>query len=87
MEDIRIALAITGSTVGKKTANLANVERWAIRARDQGAALLCFPELNLTGYSNHPDIVEAAETIPGPCSDRLAAIAEGKRAHPAGRFG
>lgn len=76
MKDVRIAVAVTCSPVGKNAENIDKVARWAARARNHGAGLVCFPELNLTGYSNHPDILKAAETVPGPCSEKLAAISE-----------
>jgi predicted amidohydrolase len=79
MKDLRVALAITGSTVGQNQKNLENAAHWAGRARKEGAALICFPELNLTGYSNHPDMGLAAEPIPGPCSQGIESIARAEK--------
>jgi N-carbamoylputrescine amidase len=37
--------------------------------------LICFPELNITGYSSHPDIKKSAEQVPGPISRCLEQVA------------
>ena len=50
MEDIRIAAAVFNSRVGEISRNLKASIEWINRAHDQGAQLICFPELHLTGY-------------------------------------
>ena len=75
MRDIRIALAVVSAVVGRNAENLEKTARWTARARAAGAALVCFPELNLTGYSNHPEMRDAAEAIPGPLTRGLEDIA------------
>jgi NAD+ synthase (glutamine-hydrolysing) len=47
---LRIALAQTNSTVGDLEGNAARVAEWTLRAAEQGAALVVFPEMMLTGY-------------------------------------
>jgi NAD+ synthase (glutamine-hydrolysing) len=47
---LRIALAQINVTVGDIDANAAKIERWLERARQQGADIVLFPELPLTGY-------------------------------------
>lgn len=79
MRDIRIALAVTCSPVGENAENLDKVAKWTARARQQGADLICFPELNLTGYSSHPVMRSAAEPIPGPGSRGIEAIARSEK--------
>lgn len=75
MKNIRIALAVTRAPLGENRYNLERTAAWTDRACRQGASLICFPELNLTGYSNHGDILRAAEPIPGPMSRGIEAIA------------
>jgi N-carbamoylputrescine amidase len=78
-EDIRIAAAVTCSIAGDPRRNLGTVEKWTLTAKKQGASLICFPELNVTGYSTKADILRKAEPIPGYCTQylcRLAASAE-----------
>jgi NAD+ synthase (glutamine-hydrolysing) len=47
---VRIALAQINPTVGAIDANAAKVAEWISRAREQGAALVIFPELCIPGY-------------------------------------
>jgi N-carbamoylputrescine amidase len=79
MNDIRIAVAVTRSPVGQTADNLAATVDWVKRARREGAAIICFPELNLTGYTTRPLITTLAETIPGAVADTLRnlAVSEG----------
>ena len=37
--------------------------------------MVCFPELNVTGYTTRPEIAALAEPVPGPVTDRLLKIA------------
>jgi len=74
MRDIRIAIAVCNAKVGKTRDNLDKTIRWVKQARADGVELICFPEMNLTGYSNHPDIIGLAEPIPGPSVDELIAL-------------
>jgi N-carbamoylputrescine amidase len=75
MNTIRIAVAVTRSPVGQTAANLAAAIDWVKRARREGASIVCFPELNLTGYTTRPLITALAETIPGTVSDTLRNLA------------
>ena len=50
MPRLRIALAQTNSTVGDLDGNAARVAEWTLRAAEQGAGLVVFPEMMLTGY-------------------------------------
>src|SRR5438270_9171405 len=49
-EPLRVALAQTNPTVGDIEGNAAQISDWIGRARDEGAQLVVFPELALTGY-------------------------------------
>ena len=75
MKDIRIAAVIFNSAVGQVRHNLARMLPWIKKAKKEGADLICFPELNVTGYSTKPEIKGCAESIPGPASERLIQMA------------
>src|SRR3954454_24871938 len=47
---LRVALAQINSTVGDIHGNTRRISDYIARARDEGAALVVFPELALTGY-------------------------------------
>src|SRR3954452_13466052 len=49
-QPLRAALAQINTTVGDIEGNAAKVADWTARARDEGASLVVFPELTLTGY-------------------------------------
>jgi len=71
MKDIRIAVVISHSPVLESRQNLDEMARWIKAAGEKGAALICFPEMNITGYSVDRDIKDAAEPIPGPATRKL----------------
>lgn len=50
MPQLRIALAQVDTTIGDLAGNSATVLEWTRRAADDGADLVLFPELALTGY-------------------------------------
>ena len=78
MQDIRIAAVSFNSIVNRPDDNLARMDPWVRQAKQQGAQLICFPELAVTGYSTRPEIKDSAEPVPGPISRRLQEMA---RAH------
>ena len=75
MKDIRVAAVIFNSTINQPQHNLARMIPWVKQAQKQGAALICFPELNVTGYSTHPQIAESAESIQGSISHGVQEMA------------
>ena len=74
MKDLRIGVVVCNARVGATQRNLDNMSAWVEQARSAGAAIVCFPEMNITGYSNHDNMRTLAETIPGPASDKLCAL-------------
>ena len=49
-QPLRVALAQINPTVGDLEGNSRLIVEWIGRARDQGADIVCFPELAITGY-------------------------------------
>ena len=76
MKDIRIAAVTFNSAVNQVNHNLDRMLPWIEKARTNGADLICFPELNVTGYSTKPEMNVCAEPIPGPISERLLKMAD-----------
>ena len=76
MKDIRIAAVISNSPVNKTRCNLDQMVRWVEEAKKKDASIICFPEMNITGYSTREDIINAAEPVPGPATKELTKLAE-----------
>ncbi len=74
--DIRIAAVILNCPVGRISDNLDRMTGWVEAAKEQGAELICFPEMNVTGYSTRANIKNAAETVPGRISQSVSALAQ-----------
>jgi predicted amidohydrolase len=74
-EKIKIALAQISSKRENKKANLQKIEEDTVKAEEQAADLVIFPELSLTGYVVKDQIYEIAETIPGPSTKKVEDIA------------
>lgn len=75
MKDIRVAVAIFNSPVNKTGHNIDRMTRWIKEAKRKGAEIICFPEMNITGYSVRTDISDAAEPVPCPTTDKLLNLA------------
>ncbi len=74
--DIRIAAVVCQCPVGRLDENLEQTRYWAMRAKQCRAHVVCFPEMNLTGYSNRKAIAEAALSDGGPEMDAVAQLAK-----------
>lgn len=73
---MRVALLQGPAETPDPEAGLAAVAAAAARAAAAGARLLVTPEMSLTGYAIGADrVAELAEPVPGPLTDRVAAIA------------
>ncbi len=78
---LKIALAQTNFLVGNIAANVDNIARAAIHARDElGADMVVFPELTITGYPAEDlllraDFITAANNALYQLADRVAGIA------------
>ena len=75
MNDIRIAAVIMNCPVGRVEDNLNRMAGWLQAARKQAADLVCFPEMNVTGYSTRDKIKDSTETVPGLISQSILAMA------------
>lgn len=65
MKDIRIAAVIFHSELYEPSRNIESMEKWIRSARETGVEIICFPELNITGYGTDKKIFQVAEEIPG----------------------
>ena len=73
---IKLALAQISSKRENREENLQKIEEFTIKAKEQGADLVIFPELSLTGYVLHDQVYELAEVVPGPSTARVEELAK-----------
>jgi predicted amidohydrolase len=76
MKNIRIAIVISNSPVGKIRQNLDALAMRVKEAKKIDAAIICFPEMNITGYSTRKKIVDSAQFISGSVTNELSELAE-----------
>ncbi len=65
--------------VGKTSENLDRLADLVAAAARKGAEIICFPELNISGYSTRSASALTAEPIPGPASKLLCELAAGEK--------
>ncbi len=75
-ERIKVALAQISCKQGDKAENIRKIEDNVIKAKQQGAELIIFPEFSLTGYTVRDCVYELAETIPGHSTTVLEKLAK-----------
>ncbi|MCW4018497.1 MAG: carbon-nitrogen hydrolase family protein [Candidatus Bathyarchaeota archaeon] len=75
-EKIKLALAQMNSKRENKKENIEKIETTTKKAKEQGADLVIFPELSLTGYVIRDQLYELAEAIPGPSTQNIEQIAK-----------
>jgi len=75
MHDMKIAAAIVNAPIGEVARNLDRMARWTELAADRGAELICFPELNITGYCNRPELSRIALPLASPEILRISDMA------------
>ena len=73
---IKLALAQISSKRESKSENLLKIEKLTLKAKQQGADLIIFPEMSLTGYVLLDQVYELAETIPGPSTQKIETLAK-----------
>ena len=79
MEDIRVAAMIFRSVAGEVRRNLDAMVHWIKTSKNEGAHIICFPELNITGYRNHKEITNSAEPVPGPITQDLSILSKSQK--------
>jgi predicted amidohydrolase len=78
---VKVALAQVAPITNDKAATLDKWLGYLDRAAAEGAQLVVFPELALSGYACGDRFFEMAEPVPGPSSERLAAEARQRGLH------
>lgn len=71
MKTIRVALAIQKSTPGNVAENLDTCLTLTRTAAQNGATIILFPELNLTGYTLGKRLIPITSTVPGILTNAL----------------
>lgn len=80
-QKFKVALAQMSCKQGDKAQNAKKIENNVAHAKTQGAELVIFPELSLTGYTLRDQAYELAETIPGPSTSVLEEMAKKANVH------
>ncbi|MEM2147569.1 MAG: carbon-nitrogen hydrolase family protein [Candidatus Bathyarchaeia archaeon] len=80
-ENFKVALAQISCKRGDKKANIEKIRNKAESAKHQGAELVIFPELSLTGYTIRDELYELAEKIPGSSTGAIEKIAKELKMH------
>jgi (R)-amidase len=75
METLTVAAISTRNRIGQPDAALSDMRTWAEAAARQGAEFVLFPELNVTGYIQHPIVRQFAQPIPGPSTEKAVQLA------------
>jgi predicted amidohydrolase len=75
-DKIKLALCQISSKRENKQENLKKIEELTLKAKQQGADIAIFPEMSLTGYVLHDQVYELAETVPGPSTQKIEALAK-----------
>ena len=71
MHDIRIATVVLPSSISQLQANIDRMDHWIAAAKGQGVEIVCFPEMNLSGYAPTAFEKKAALAVPGPITEHL----------------
>lgn len=77
LNEVTIACVNFTTAWGDKETNLERIKDFVARAAKEGADIILFPELALTGYDNGSGVKmhkENAETIPGPSTNAIAEL-------------
>jgi len=76
LKNIRAATAMMQSEINRTDKNIEVMHEFIDQAHASDVQILCFPELNMTGYCNRMTIRDVAEPVPGPSSNQLCAFAK-----------
>lgn len=72
---IKVAIGQITPVTGDKTANFNKMKQYVLKAASQGAKLVVFPELVLSGYNCGDHFFDVAEPIPGPATEKFGSLA------------
>jgi len=75
---ISIALAQIKCDLGNKERNIEKMKNYVKKASEQGAQLIVFPEMSLTGYTVRDLVYELAEPVPGESTAELEKVTKAK---------
>jgi predicted amidohydrolase len=76
MEDVTVAAVCMHSEPGRVEENLGRMARFAAEAAGNGADMICFPELSLTGYVLDPEEAALGSLSLAQAESLLASVAE-----------
>jgi len=76
MDKLKVAAVSVRNLVDQAENSIADMQKWIEVAAVQGAELTLFPELNIGGHIRAPIVRQISETIPGPSTERITALAE-----------
>jgi predicted amidohydrolase len=80
-DKIKLALAQISCKREDKQLNLEKMKQKTFEAKKQGADLIVFPEMSLTGYVIKDQIYNLAETVPGPSVFAVEKLAKETNMH------
>ena len=87
MNTLRIAAAVVRAPIGAKEENLAGVTHWTKSAAEKGCRLICFPEMNITGYCNKAAMGRVRRNDSRTCKRQAIGTCRRNRADHPGRHG
>ena len=69
MQDITVAAINFRAEFGQIEANLNRIRAWTARMAQQGAEIICFPEMSLCGYERTDLVHSLLQPIPRSVDD------------------
>lgn len=75
MKNLCVAAVVMRSGFGEIESNLGRMEVFVKEAARQGADIVCFPEMCVTGYALKEEIRSMAEPVPGPSTWKVQHMA------------
>lgn len=77
-KDVRIAAVVCQCPVGQAEFNFENMRRWVDAAKNQGVRIVCFPEMNISGYSIRPKSCGSEQLTDKSIEERLEKLARSR---------
>ena len=75
MKHLTVAIVSSHRLFCDVEANFTHFSAITRRLSNRDARLICFPELALTSYTTNPAVLDVAESVPGPITEKLCALA------------